>query len=77
VCRRLGVPHYVFNVQREFQTFVIDYFCSQYQQGRTPHPCIACNDRIKFSFLAQLAGVGGKGEGSARDAVSGTPSYSM
>jgi tRNA-specific 2-thiouridylase len=55
VCHRLGVPHYVFNVQREFQSFVIDYFCSEYQKGRTPHPCIACNDKIKFSFLAQRA----------------------
>ena len=51
VCARLGAPHYVFNLQREFQTFVIDYFCREYQRGMTPHPCIACNDRIKFSFL--------------------------
>ena len=57
VCHRLGVPHYVFNVQREFQTFVIDYFCSEYQQGRTPHPCIACNDKIKFNFLLHRARV--------------------
>src|SRR5688572_16175654 len=43
VCEMLGVPHYVFNVQREFQAHVIDYFLSEYQRGRTPHPCIACN----------------------------------
>ena len=55
VCNRLGIPHYVFNLQREFQTYVIDYFCGEYQQGRTPHPCIACNDKIKFSFLLQRA----------------------
>ena len=55
VCHRLDIPHYVLNLQREFQTFVIDYFCSEYQQGRTPHPCIACNDKIKFSFLHQRA----------------------
>ena len=55
VCRILGVPHYVLNVQREFRTFVIDYFQREYENGRTPHPCIACNDRIKFSFLAQRA----------------------
>ena len=55
VCHRLGVPHYVFNVQREFQHFVIDYFCAEYQKGRTPHPCIACNDKIKFNFLAHRA----------------------
>ena len=57
VCHRLGIPHYVLNVQREFQDHVIDYFCSEYQQGRTPHPCIACNDKIKFNFLATRASV--------------------
>ncbi len=55
VCHRLDIPHYVFNLQREFQTFVIDYFCSEYQRGRTPHPCIACNDKIKFNFLLRRA----------------------
>lgn len=55
VCNRLDIPHYVFNLQREFRAFVIDYFCSEYQRGRTPHPCIACNDRIKFSFLLERA----------------------
>jgi tRNA-specific 2-thiouridylase len=57
VCRRLSIPHYVLNVQREFQTHVIDYFCSEYQNGRTPHPCIACNDKIKFNFLMTRAAV--------------------
>lgn len=57
VCHRLGVPHYVMNVQKEFETFVIDYFCTEYQKGRTPHPCIACNDKIKFNFLAHRASV--------------------
>ena len=57
VCHRLGIPHYVLNVQREFQEHVIDYFCAEYQQGRTPHPCIACNDKIKFNFLATRASI--------------------
>ena len=55
VCSILEIPHYVLNVQKEFQTFVIDYFCSEYEKGRTPHPCIACNDKIKFSFLMNRA----------------------
>ena len=55
VCRSLGVPHYVLNVQDEFQTHVIDYFCAEYRRGRTPHPCIACNDKIKFNFLMTRA----------------------
>ena len=57
VCHRLGIPHYVLNVQQEFQNHVIDYFCAEYQQGRTPHPCIACNDKIKFNFLAARASI--------------------
>ena len=57
VCHRLGIPHYVLNVQREFQDHVIDYFSSEYQQGRTPHPCIACNDKIKFNFLSTRASI--------------------
>ena len=57
VCHRLGIPHYVLNLQREFQAFVIDYFCAEYQKGRTPHPCIACNDKIKFNFLMNRAAV--------------------
>ena len=51
VCRKLGIRHYVVNLERQFQSQVMDYFISEYQQGRTPHPCIACNDKIKFSQL--------------------------
>ncbi len=57
VCHRLGIRHYVLNVQQEFQEHVIDYFCAEYQRGRTPHPCIACNDKIKFNFLASRASI--------------------
>ena len=55
VCRILGIPHYTLAVQREFRRFVIDYFRREYESGHTPHPCIACNDKIKFTFLAQRA----------------------
>ncbi|MDA1128151.1 MAG: tRNA 2-thiouridine(34) synthase MnmA [Chloroflexi bacterium] len=57
VCRRLGIPHYVLSTQREFQSKVVDYFTSEYQLGRTPHPCIACNDKIKFGHLMERAAV--------------------
>ena len=55
VCRRLGIPHYVLNMEREFHERVMDYFVDEYRRGRTPHPCIACNDRIKFSQLMARA----------------------
>ena len=55
VCRRLGIPHYTLNGQREFRAQVMDYFTAEYRRGRTPHPCIACNDKIKFSHLLSRA----------------------
>ena len=57
VCRKLGIPHYVLNTQREFQSQVVDYFTSEYHLGRTPHHCIACNAKLKFSHLMERAAV--------------------
>ena len=55
VCQTLGVPHYVQNFEREFQENVVEYFVREYERGRTPHPCLACNDKIKFDFLLRRA----------------------
>ena len=55
VCQRIGVPHYIQNFEREFQAHVVDYFCREYERGYTPHPCLACNDKIKFDFLLRRA----------------------
>ena len=55
VCQTIGIPHYVQNFEREFREHVIDYFVKEYDRGRTPHPCLACNDRIKFDFLLRRA----------------------
>jgi len=51
VCGILGVPHYVLNLEEEFHACVVDYFCREYARGRTPNPCIACNQRVKFDIL--------------------------
>ncbi len=51
VCQIIGAPHYVMSFQDEFRAHVIDYFVAEYRRGRTPHPCLACNDKIKFDFL--------------------------
>ena len=54
-CRIIGAKHYYMNFEKEFEQHVIDYFVGEYEQGRTPHPCLACNDRLKFSFLMERA----------------------
>ncbi len=55
VCHEIGIPHYFLNFEKEFQRHVIDYFVREYDRGRTPHPCLACNDKIKFDFLLRRA----------------------
>lgn len=49
----LEIPYYVMNFKQEFQTNVIDYFVREYQAGRTPNPCIACNRYVKWESLLQ------------------------
>jgi len=50
-CQLLDIPFYKFNLEAEFQSLVIDYFCREYSLGRTPNPCIVCNQYIKFGLL--------------------------
>ena len=51
VADRLGIPHYVFEVERDFTRDVIDDFVSEYAAGRTPNPCVRCNGNTKFRDL--------------------------
>ena len=52
VALQLEIPFYVFPLRDEFEEEVIQYFCGEYLKGRTPNPCIICNERMKFgSFL--------------------------
>lgn len=53
VSSRLEIPFYVANYQEEFQQRVIDYFVSEYRHGRTPNPCVACNNHVKFDILLE------------------------
>lgn len=55
VCALLGIPFYVFNYQREFRRYVIDYFIRAYTHGLTPNPCVECNRMIKFRALLDRA----------------------
>ncbi|MGE5174684.1 MAG: tRNA 2-thiouridine(34) synthase MnmA [Betaproteobacteria bacterium] len=59
VCRHVGVPHRVIDAQAEFSKNIIDDFISEYSHGRTPNPCIRCNDLIKFHLLLQHARTNG------------------
>ena len=51
VSQDLGIRHYVLNLEEDFRKDVIDYFADEYFSGRTPNPCIVCNEKIKFGSL--------------------------
>ena len=51
----LGIRHYVLNMEREFAEAVVDRFVEEYALGRTPNPCLACNQHVKFRPLMQHA----------------------
>ncbi len=52
---KLGIPHYVVNCSADFQSGIIDYFIREYLDGRTPNPCVFCNQKIKFKFMMEYA----------------------
>ena len=51
VAAALKIPYYVMNFKQEFKEHVMDYFAREYQEGRTPNPCIACNRYVKWEAL--------------------------
>jgi len=55
VCDRLGIPHYVLNLEKPFGHDVVDDFVAEYARGRTPIPCVRCNTFTKFRDLVAKA----------------------
>ena len=54
VAERLDIPYYALNLEAEFKG-IIDYFVQEYTIGRTPNPCVMCNNKIKFGKLFDYA----------------------
>ncbi len=55
VCMHLGIPHRIIDAQEQFSLDVVNNFVAEYRRGRTPNPCIRCNDLIKFHHLLDFA----------------------
>ena len=55
VASKIDIPYYVLNLKEEFKARVVDNFISEYKLGRTPNPCVRCNQYIKFEALLKKA----------------------
>lgn len=55
VAGKLGIPFYVWDFSERFKEDIVDDFIAEYSQGRTPNPCMRCNERIKFAALLDRA----------------------
>lgn len=55
VAHKLGIAFHVIDLAQEYHAEVLDYFCHEYLEGRTPNPCVRCNRRIKFGALVEKA----------------------
>ena len=55
VCNQLGIPHFIYDFQKEFRKHVINDFVECYSNSRTPNPCIECNKYMKFGLMWEKA----------------------
>jgi tRNA-specific 2-thiouridylase len=49
----LGIEHMIIDLSKEYEKYVLDYFKEEYLSGRTPNPCVMCNQKIKFGYLVE------------------------
>ncbi|MGL5318012.1 MAG: tRNA 2-thiouridine(34) synthase MnmA [Bacteroidales bacterium] len=52
---RLGIEHRIYDARETFKHKILDYFVSEYMQGRTPVPCVICNNELKWKLLYEIA----------------------
>jgi len=55
LAERIGIEHRVVKLAEQYKQVVLDYFRAEYLAGRTPNPCVQCNQRMKFGFLLEQA----------------------
>jgi tRNA-specific 2-thiouridylase len=55
LAKKLGLHHFVYDARKLFQTEIIDYFTEEYLAGRTPVPCVKCNNQLKWKLLFDLS----------------------
>lgn len=55
LCQKLKVPYRIVNRQKEFEKVVINYFLNELRAGRTPNPCVVCNQKLRFPKLFEIA----------------------
>jgi len=55
VASKIGIPHTVIDVRKQFEAEVVNYFLDEYRSGRTPNPCALCNQRIRFGAFWDAA----------------------
>jgi tRNA-specific 2-thiouridylase len=55
LCASLGVGYFSIDLAKEYEERILDYFKAEYRNGRTPNPCVRCNEDMKFGFLLERA----------------------
>ena len=55
ICEKLNIPFLTIDLRHEYQNHVIEYFRTEYLEGKTPNPCVVCNQKLKFGFLLEKA----------------------